>query len=142
MRSRVRRDTNIVAIVALGLGLSLLGGVGSASARTAKQDYDQNCASCHGPKGKGNGTAPAVMPLTPMPDITQLAKENGGTFPFDTVVDVIDGRKAIPSHSRIEMSFWGVTMQTPGAEFTPQSDAAVKKRIEALARYIETLQEK
>ena len=54
----------------------------------------------------------------------------------------IDGRKNIPSHERLQMPFLGATLQKPGQEFTPESDAEVKKRIEAMARYVESLQQK
>jgi mono/diheme cytochrome c family protein len=113
-----------------------------AAAQTAKQDYDKYCAACHGPAGKGNGTAAYVMPPHGMPDLTQLTKQNGGVFPFDEVVDIIDGRKNIPTHERLQMPFWGVVMQKEGKEFTPESNADVKRRITALATYIEGLQEK
>jgi len=141
--ARMKTRTSIsAAAAAFAAVLALMLACGSAFAQTAKQDYEQLCAACHGPGGKGNGTAPSVMPPNPPPDLTQLAKQNGGKFPFDDVVAVIDGRKKIPSHARIEMSFWGVTMQQQGKEFSAESDAAVKRRITALARYVETLQEK
>jgi mono/diheme cytochrome c family protein len=136
-----QRVAKMAAAIAVAALVALTGAVRTAAAQSAKRDYDENCAGCHGLKGKGNGTATAVMPATPMPDITQLAKKNGGRFPFESVVEAIDGRKNIPSHARIEMPFWGVTMQKPGAEFSPKSDAAVKQRIDALAHYIETLQQ-
>ena len=78
----------------------------------------------------------------PPPDLTQLAKKNGGKFPFEEVVDTIDGRKDIPSHERLQMPFLGTTLQKPGQEFTPESDAAVKKKIESMARYVAGLQQK
>jgi hypothetical protein len=78
----------------------------------------------------------------PPPDLTQLAKKNGGKFPFEEVVDTIDGRKDIPSHERLQMPFLGTTLQKPGQEFTPESDAAVKKRIASMARYVAGLQQK
>ena len=84
-----------------------------------------------------------TIPMHPPPsDLTQLTKDNGGKFPFDEVVDTIDGRKNIPSHERLQMPFLGETLQKPGQEFTPESDAEVKKRIEAMARYVESLQPK
>ncbi len=125
-------------VVVLGFGLW----AGPAAAQTGKQDFDKYCAGCHGPGGKGNGTESYVMPPTPPPDLTQLAKKNRGVFPFDEVVEIIDGRKNIPTHARIQMPFWGVVMQKEGKEFSPESDAEVKRRITALAKYIESLQEK
>jgi mono/diheme cytochrome c family protein len=114
-----------------------------AAAQSGKQDYDKYCADCHGPEGKGNGSALSTIPMNPPPpDLTLLAAKNGGKFPFQNVVDIIDGRKNIPSHERIQMPFLGTTLQEPGKEFTPESDAAVKQRIESMARYVESLQRK
>lgn len=114
-----------------------------ASAQSGKQDYEQYCADCHGAVGKGNGAALQAIPMNPPPtDLTQLAKKNGGKFPFNEVVDTIDGRKNIPSHERLQMPFLGTTLQKPGQEFTPESDAEVKRRIESMARYVGSLQQK
>ncbi len=114
-----------------------------AAAQSGKQDYDTYCADCHGSDGKGNGQSAQVIPMNPPPaDLTQLAIKNGGKFPIDEVVEIIDGRKNIPSHERLQMPFLGTTLQKPGQEFTPESNASVKKRIEAIARYVETLQRK
>jgi len=114
-----------------------------AAAQSGKQDYDAYCAECHGDDGKGNGPTTQTIPMSPPPpDLTILAKKNGGKFPFDEVVEIVDGRKNIPSHERIQMPFLGTTLQQSGKEFTPESDAAVKRRIDAMARYVESLQQK
>jgi len=107
-----------------------------------KADYDQNCASCHGTDGKGNGSALYTIPGVHPPDLTLLSKNNGGTFPREDVTNAVDGRKKIPSHERLNMPFWGVTMQSEGKEFTPESEAKVKQRIADLVSYIESLQQK
>ncbi len=123
--------------------LALVLAAGPAAAQSGKQDYDTYCAECHGSNGKGNGPTTKTIPMNPPPpDITVLAKRNGGKFPFDEVVDLIDGRKQVPSHERIQMPFLGTTLQQPGKEFTPESDAAVKRRIDAMARYVQSLQQK
>jgi mono/diheme cytochrome c family protein len=115
----------------------------TVAAQSGKQDYDTYCADCHGSEGKGNGQSAQVIPMNPSPpDLTQLAIKNGGKFPFDEVVEIIDGRKNVPSHERLQMPFLGTTLQKPGQEFTPESNASVKKRIEAIALYVETLQRK
>jgi len=129
-------------IAAVACVLAIAASVRPAFAQTGKQDFEQYCADCHGVKANGKGTSKILSPQNPPPDLTQLARQNGGTFPFKRVVSIIDGREAIPSHARIEMPFWGVTLQQPGKEFTPKSDAKVKARIDAMARYIETLQVK
>ena len=129
---------------ALLLALSALAlSVQPAAAQSGKQDYATYCAQCHGDDGKGNGPSVRIIPMNPPPpNITLLAKNNGGKFPFGEVVDIIDGRKTVPSHERIQMPFLGTTLQQPSKEFTPESDTAVKRRIEAMARYVESLQQK
>ncbi len=123
------------------LSMMLAGTARTASAQAGKADYEQYCAMCHGSDGKGNGYFLQTVPMNPPPpDLTLLSRKNGGAFPFDDVVETIDGRKNIPSHERIQMPFLGTTLQKPGQEFTPESDAEVKKRIEAMARYVKSLQ--
>jgi mono/diheme cytochrome c family protein len=114
--------------------LALAATARTAAAQSGIRDYQNYCAECHGLHGKGDGPSRLTIPMNPPPnDLTLMAKKNGGTFPFDEVVDSIDGRKNIPSHARLQMPFWGTTLQQPGKEFTPESDAEVKKRIESMA---------
>jgi len=115
----------------------------TAAAQSGKQDYQAYCAECHGADGKGRGSSVSTIPMNPPPsDLTGMAKKNGGKFPFEYVVETIDGRKYIPSHARLQMPFMGTTLQRPGKEFTPESNAEVKQKIESMARYVETLQQK
>jgi len=119
--------------------------IGTTSVRadtTGKQDFEPNCASCHGKDGKGNGEALYVIPGIKPPDLTKLAKGNGGVFPAERVYQSIDGRAVIPAHSRIDMPFWGTTLQPEGKEFTPDSEAKVKARISNMVSYIKSIQEK
>jgi mono/diheme cytochrome c family protein len=53
--------------------------------------YTQYCASCHGADGKGNGPAAGTGAAKPT-DLTQIAKKNGGKFPFYEVMLQISGR--------------------------------------------------
>jgi mono/diheme cytochrome c family protein len=115
----------------------------SARAETSgKQDFEQNCASCHGKDGKGGGEALYVIPGIKPPDLTRLSKNNGGVFPAEQVYQSIDGRSGIPAHSRIDMPFWGTTLQEEGKEFSPESEAKVKARISNMVAYIKSIQEK
>ncbi|HYL57533.1 MAG TPA: cytochrome c [Candidatus Acidoferrales bacterium] len=140
---RVLAATALTATAFLTLIMVLALTIRTAAAQSGKQDYETYCAVCHGSDGKGNGPSLQTIPMNPPPpDLTLLATKNGGKFPFDEVVDAIDGRKGIPSHERIQMPFLGTTLQKPGKEFTPESDAEVKRRIESMARYVESLQHK
>jgi hypothetical protein len=111
------------------------------AADSGKQDYSQYCAGCHGADGKGKGADLYVLPIK-TPDISLLSKQNGGVFPFQRVEDSIDGRRQFPSHQRLDMPFWGVNFQQQGKEYTPESEAKVKARIDAIVRYVEKLQQK
>ena len=115
----------------------------AAAALSGMEDYQNYCADCHGLGGKGDGPSRFTIPMNPPPtDLTEMAKKNGGVFPFDEATASIDGRKNIPSHARLQMPFWGTTFQKPGKEFTPESNREVKKRIEAITQYVEHLQQK
>ena len=141
--TRILTSTAQVSTACLLLMLMLAASAPTPAAQSGIQDYQNYCAECHGLRGKGDGPSRLTIPMNPPPnDLTVMAKNNGGTFPFDEVVASIDGRKSIPSHARLQMPFWGTTLQKPGKEFTPESNAEVKKRIEAMARYVETLQQK
>lgn len=52
--------------------------------------FAENCASCHGVDAKGAGDFGEKLIMVP-PDLTRLARENGGVFPRNYVLGVIDG---------------------------------------------------
>lgn len=104
---------------------------------TGKPDFQGYCASCHGINATG-GKGSEIP--DPGPDLTHLSKKNGGTFPFEQVYDVIDGRKLAAAHQRLlDMPLWGVYFQPQGSPDSA-SEAKVKSRITDLVRYIESLQ--
>jgi mono/diheme cytochrome c family protein len=120
----------------------LLAATSLASAQdTGKQDFTKHCVGCHGTDGKGHGPDLYILAGVKPADLTVLSKKNGGVFPFQDVEDTIDGRKKVPKHNRFDMPFWGVTFQQSGQEFTPESEAKAKDRIDSIVRYIETLQQ-
>ena len=105
-----------------------------------KADFNKHCAPCHGTNGKGHGPEVAVIPGIKPSDLTLISRNNGGVFPYQEVADTIDGRKGVPSHKRFDMPFWGVNFQQQGKEFTPESEAAAKVRIDSVVNYIQTIQ--
>ena len=65
-------------------------------------EYRISCLNCHGEGGKGDG--PMMELLTKKPsDLTVLAKNNGGEYPFVKVYQMVDGRVAVPGHGEREM---------------------------------------
>lgn len=56
---------------------------------TGQADYLALCSSCHGATGMGDGPAAGLSP--PPADLTRLASDNRGEFPFLDVMARIDG---------------------------------------------------
>lgn len=109
-----------------------------------KSEFESNCAACHGVTGKGNGPITDLLKKSP-PDLTQLAKKNGGALPVARLYEVIDGA-AVAGHGTREMPVWGREYRVKAAEhygdvpYDPE--VFVRGRILALVDYINRLQEK
>ncbi len=56
----------------LAMAVTIAAGPPTASAQSAKNVYAQECAACHGPKGKGDGPAGQVMTPPLRPFLTTL----------------------------------------------------------------------
>lgn len=112
-----------------------------------QREFDNNCATCHGTTGKGDG--PLAGYLTgKLPDLSALSKNSGGVFPVARMYEVIDGREAVGAHGTREMPVWGSEYNAQagtsmlGYYYTgPDIDAFVRGRVLALIEYISTLQE-
>lgn len=74
----------VIILLALGLTACVEEPI---DGRTA---YMENCASCHGADGKGDGPAARDLAVAP-PDLTTIAARNGGVFPVNQVMSTIDG---------------------------------------------------
>ncbi|NNJ73664.1 MAG: hypothetical protein HKP56_00725 [Anderseniella sp.] len=72
-------------------------------------EYYRLCAVCHGEEGRGDGPMSRML-KTPPPNLTLLAKNNGGHFPFLSVLEMIDGRNMIAVHGSREMPVWGQSL--------------------------------
>lgn len=131
------RRTILHASLMLGATVLILSAAEVSAQTTGKADFQNYCASCHG--NDGTGGKGLEIP-DPGPDLTHLSKRNGGTFPFQEVYDVVDGRKLAAAHQRLlDMPLWGVYFQPQGVS-DAASEAKVKSRITDLVRYIQSLQ--
>ena len=100
-----------------------------------KTEYQSSCAACHGIDAKGNGPVSKELKTHPT-DLTVLAKNNNGVFPYNMVYEMIDGRNStIASHGTREMPIWGY-------RFGPPQAFRFKNRLLAVIDYLNRIQEK
>ena len=100
--------------------------------------FNVYCASCHGRSGAGDGPVVPALKVPP-PDLTTLAKRNGGVFPGAQVGVMLSGprRATVPAHGSNEMPVWG-----PIFRALDPSDSQAAMRVANLVLYLESLQVK
>ncbi len=112
-----------------------------------KQEYLNSCVSCHGEDGKGSGPVAGFLKQK-VANLTVLAKDSGGVFPFARVYNVIDGREVVAAHGPRDMPVWGNKYgeqgdKAAGGYATSQElDSYARGKIIALIGYIYSLQAK
>ena len=135
------------AILLMTTTLSLTTTAFAQKAKTdlGKAEFELNCAVCHGMDAKGNGFLGASLKVVP-PDLTVLAKNNGGVFPAERISSVIDGRAQIASHGPRDMPIWGTRYAMQAAEHffdAPyDQEAYVRAHILLLVDYLGRIQQK
>jgi mono/diheme cytochrome c family protein len=132
------RITGTMVITWFAATSTIIGFGVSASAQDieiGKTQYQASCAACHGIDAKGDGPVSSELKTHPA-DLTVLAKNNNGVFPYDKVYQMIDGRNStIASHGTREMPIWGY-------RFGPIEAYRFKARILAVIDYLKTVQQK
>ncbi len=144
------------------VGLLLLSAACSAAIagekvnESAKADFVNFCASCHGVDGKGGGPLAPTLKIAPA-DLTVISKKNKGNFPYTLIRKTIESRELglARAHGPREMPVWGpVFAQEPegpmpvsgGGGFygvaVPQcAHLAARARVLNIVDYIESIQE-
>jgi len=132
------------------IGAILIGATSAALAADnldiGKSEYEVACAVCHGRTGRGDGPLKLQM-VSQMPDLTVLAKNNYGVFPFDRVYQIIDGRREVLAHGPRDMPVWGRNFNMQSSiyfENYPRHDieSNARSRMLALTEYLYRLQAK
>lgn len=111
-----------------------------------KMEYNSACAVCHGLTGKGDDGPLKDLLARPVPNLTVLAKNNKGVFPFDRVYQIIDGREEVKAHGPRKMPVWGNAFNNQSSiyfeNYPPQdSESAGRSRMLAITEYLYRLQE-
>ena len=98
--------------------------------------YRSYCTSCHGARAEGDGPLASSLRVTPA-NLTMITQKNRGSFPFEQVMQKIDGRRPVSGHGSSDMPVWGTA-------FIKADDSAgdeqVLERVTALAHYLRSLQ--
>ena len=107
-----------------------------ASGTSGAEVFKTYCAVCHGREARGDGPLAANLRYAP-PDLTLLAKRNGGKFDAEKVYRIIDGRGSVKGHGGSDMPVWGDAFKNSSEGY---SEKAVKARIDALVEHLRALQ--
>lgn len=120
---------------------ALIVGAGPALADSAgEQEYVVACAGCHGESGMGMGPFAELL-NTETPNLVNLAKANGGVFPFETVLTTIDGRDGVRAHGST-MPIWGERFKSSASSRQGETtDMVARGRILSLVFYLQSIQE-
>lgn len=148
---RLNATTALLRTFAAAVALILIQ-TASASGQDTQRDFKPNadefrnsCTSCHGVDGKGAGFLTRLFRGVNPGDLTQLAKNNEGEFPFDQVFQVIDGRAEVDAHGDRKMPVWGDRyMGQSMSKFGPDeiNETRVRSRVLELVYYIQSIQER
>lgn len=146
---KTNKIVGIIVLTTLALGAgNFANAAGKDKPDAGKSEFQNRCAVCHGPGGKGDGGAIDILKAAPA-DLTVLSKKNGGVFPFDRVYSVIDGRQIVKGHGTRDMPIWGKVYSTETvkadeyyAGMPYDMEMYVHSRILALIDYLNRLQVK
>jgi len=101
---------------------------------SGEQLYRAYCASCHGQDARGGGPVSKSLSVK-VPDLTVIARSNGGIFPTGRVRNTISGENRPIAHGTSQMPVWGPYF----SQIEDDTDYG-KVRVDNLTRYLESLQ--
>jgi mono/diheme cytochrome c family protein len=115
--------------------------ISDGDASVGNEIFLEQCATCHGRDGGGNGPMAAILTLQPT-DLTALARQNAGLFPTLRVVMRIDGREPLVSHGS-PMPIFGDFFEGSGAALKTNSGQPIltSQPIVDLVAFLQDLQE-
>ena len=131
--------TPLVCTIAVGVLLAATL-ASAADKNPGEAQYRRYCGACHGLDGRGDGVVGGFMTPKP-PDLTLLAKNNGGTFPTLRVMSIIDGRETIRAHGEREMPVWGEEFTKQRSQAT-DARAQVRGQVQEITNYLQSIQQK
>ncbi len=106
---------------------------------SGQQMYREYCAACHGENATGGGPAASACTVTPR-DLTKLAAQNGGKFPYNHFYAVMQFGTQLtsPAHGSADMPIWLPLLSS----LNEDREGPALQRMHNLARYVASLQAK
>lgn len=136
----MRRTTFWTATCALAaaIALSTAAEEGPLPDHRGHAEFQQYCASCHGPKADGRGPMAGDLQVPPA-DLRLLGQRYGMPLPRPKLVAFIDGRTRVRGHGSREMPVWGKKLheQSRGDQ---AHEGHVRGSILVVIDYLEALQ--
>jgi mono/diheme cytochrome c family protein len=130
------------ALILAGGPVALANSTTPIPADPGRGDFMTYCSACHGVSGIGDGTVAEFLTLTAA-NLTQLSLKNGGIFPRQRAIEVIDGRAQVSVHGERDMPVWGdwfkFEADADGAD--AKAEKIVRERIDELVTYLESIQQ-
>ena len=126
----MNRSTMLILV----LGTLLVGcgeAPGSADAMAGKEIFDKHCSVCHGP---GGNVRQADQHDPETPDLRTIAQRSPqGRLPRIMLAEIIDGRRIVQAHGSRTMPVWGEQLDL-------EDGGTADEKIDALVKYIESIQ--
>lgn len=132
-------------ILTTALSLNTMAFAQKAKPDLGKKEFELQCAICHGVDAKGDGFYRASLKVAP-PDLTLLARKNGGVFPVERISSIIDGRAQIAAHGSRDMPIWGKRYAINAAEHFVDvpydQESYIRAQVLTLVDYLNRVQQK
>jgi mono/diheme cytochrome c family protein len=128
------RTPTLIALLVSIAAVALARRPAPAATTSGAEMYRTYCAVCHGKGGRGDGPLASHLVTRPS-DLTTLGHRNGGSFPFEAVYRVIDGRNPIKAHGA--MPAWGEAFDDSGRG---ADRTKTRERLTQLTQYVASIQ--
>jgi mono/diheme cytochrome c family protein len=109
--------------------------------REGRRTYDRACSSCHGLDARGDGPVASALKVRP-PNLTLLAKRNGGVFPRDRVTAIITGDIPLAAHGTPEMPVWRLRFAPTSSGAAAAAALRTRRWLDGMVDYLESIQER
>jgi mono/diheme cytochrome c family protein len=132
----------LIFLAVLTLGFVISSGAMADDEHLGIIEYEVACLSCHGIEGRGDGPMAKSLRTAPA-DLTKISKANNGKFPVRRITEIIDGRAIVAAHGERAMPVWGnrYRQATQSEERSSEIELRARRQINALVRYLETMQQ-